>query len=339
MGTARLFQLLSLLQRPRSWSATELADRLEASPRTIRRDVERLRDLGYPVEATMGATGGYRLVAGGSMPPLVLDDDEAVAMVVGLRTAAAHAVEGLDEASIRALAKVLQVLPSRLRHRVSALARLDRASTAVLAEDEPVVDLDDLTRLAGAVESNERVRFDYEAADRTRSERRVEPYGVVSAGRRWYLVAFDVDRDDWRTFRLDRISGLQSLGGRGVARRLPAETAADYLIETMLDRAPTYEAVVTIHAPLAEARARLADAAIEIEPIDEHSCQFRSRPETAEWLVARLGSLGCDFEIDEPPELVERLRSFAVRLQHATSRGSASDRRPIRTREGRRGGA
>jgi predicted DNA-binding transcriptional regulator YafY len=317
MSAARLFELLSLLQRPRAWSASELGQRLEVSPRTVRRDVDRLRELGYPVEATMGSAGGYRLVAGGSMPPLLLDDDEAVAIVVGLRVATDQAVEGIDEASVRALAKVLQVLPARLRHRVGALAALDSASLATRVDDRLDVNPDDLTMLAAAVDGGERVRFEYEAADGTRSERRVEPYGVVASGRRWYLVAFDVDRDDWRTFRLDRVGGLRSTGGRGAARRLPAQTAADYVIETMLGRAPTYEAVVTVHSPVADARARLADAAADIEAIDERSCRFRSRPETAEWLAARLGALGCDFHVHEPPELVEHLASLGARLMRA----------------------
>jgi predicted DNA-binding transcriptional regulator YafY len=321
MSAARLFQLLSLLQRPRAWSGTELAERLEVSPRTVRRDIEHLRDLGYPVDGTMGASGGYRLVAGGSMPPLLVDDDEAVAIAVGLRVAAGHAVEGIEEASVRALAKVLQVLPGRLRHWVGALSG---ASTALLAGDGPVVDPDYLTTLAAAVENSERVRFDYEAADGTRNERRVEPYGIVSVGRRWYLVAFDVDRDDWRTFRLDRVGRPRSLGGRSAPRQLPAATPADYVAETFLDLAPTYEAVVTLHAPLAAARARLGDAAIDLEQIDEHHCRFHSRPDTAEWLAARLGALGYDFELHEPPELIEHLRSLADRLFRATSNTTSS---------------
>jgi predicted DNA-binding transcriptional regulator YafY len=321
MTTGRLLELLALLQRPRSWSATELAERLGASPRTIRRDVERLRELGYPVEATMGPTGGYRLGAGGSMPPLVLDDDEAVALVVGLRVAAAHAVDGIDEASVRALAKVLQVLPSRLRHRLGAFASPTGATaTASLAAAGPaVVDPDHLTRLASAVEARERVGFDYAAADGTRSQRRAEPYGVVVAGRRWYLVAFDVDRDDWRTFRLDRVSELRSLGGRGEARPLPAATPADYLVGTMLDRAPTYEAVGTIDAPLVVAQAGLGDAAAVLEAIDEHRCRFRIHPETAEWLAARLASLGHPFHVEAPPALVTHLRTVARRLTAATT--------------------
>src|SRR5919108_2244738 len=156
MSAARLFELLSLLQRPRGWSATELGERLEVSPRTVRRDVDRLRELGYPVEATMGSAGGYRLVAGGSMPPLLLDDDEAVAIVVGLRVATVHAVEGIDEASVRALAKVLQVLPARLRHRVGALAALDSASLAARVDDRPDVNPDDLTMLAAALDGGQR---------------------------------------------------------------------------------------------------------------------------------------------------------------------------------------
>jgi predicted DNA-binding transcriptional regulator YafY len=322
MSAARLFDLLALLQRPRPWPASELAARLEASPRTIRRDVERLRALGYPVEATMGAAGGYRLVAGGAMPPLVLDDEEAIAIVVGLRVAAAHAVHGIDEASVRALAKVLQVLPTRLRQRVGALAALGSASLAGPSGAGAVVDPDHLTRLAAATEARERVGFDYAAADGTRSERRVEPYGLVAAGRRWYVVGFDVDRDDWRTFRLDRLAGLRSLGGRGTTRALPARTAGDYLVGTMLDRAPTYEAVVTVHAAAADARARLGDAAAEVEEIDARSCRVRLWPETAEWLTARLLALDCDVDVHEPPELVGRLRTFAARLGGAVDPGA-----------------
>jgi predicted DNA-binding transcriptional regulator YafY len=321
VSTARLFQLLSLLERPRSWSATELAARLETSTRTVRRDVERLRDLGYPVEATMGAAGGYRLVAGGAMPPLVLDDDEAVALVVGLRTAAGRGVTGIDEASIRALAKVLQVLPGRLRHRVDALAALDGGATARLASDAPAVDPDTLTALAAAVEGRERVRFDYEPAGGGRGERRVEPYGVVPLGRRWYLVAFDVDREGWRTFRLDRVGGLRSLGGRGAARRLPADTAAAYLVDTVLAQAATYEAVVTVDAPAADVRARVGDAAATVEPVGGDRSRFRSHAETAPWLAARLAALGCDFTVEGPPELVEQLAELGDRLRRATAAG------------------
>lgn len=193
----RLLKLLSLLQTPREWPGSELATLLEVSPRTVRRDIERLRDLGYQVQASMGVTGGYRLVAGTGMPPLLLDDDEAVAIVVGLRTATGNAVTGIEEASLRALAKLIQVLPARLRPRAGALT----AATAPLPEGyRPTVDLDVLMALAAAVASPERLRFRYRSADGIESRRLVEPHRLVVDGRRWYLVAYDNDRDDWRVF-------------------------------------------------------------------------------------------------------------------------------------------
>lgn len=215
---ARLLGLLSLLQTPREWPGSELATRLGVSLRTIRRDVERLRDLGYPVQATMGAIGGYRLVAGKAMPPLLLDDDEAVAIAVGLRTAAGHAVAGIEEASVRALAKLEQVLPSRLRHRVSALGA---ATEPLLTWDRPTVDPEHLSALAGAVNNREQLRFTYRRRDGVDTERLVEPYKLVSAGRRWYLVGYDNDRDDWRIFRVDRITDLRPTRIRVAARQLP----------------------------------------------------------------------------------------------------------------------
>jgi predicted DNA-binding transcriptional regulator YafY len=251
------------------------------------------------------------------MPPLLLDDDEAVAMAVGLRLAAGHVVEGIEEASVRALAKLLQVLPDRLRHRVRALGR---ASIGRLGGDGPAVEPEVLTTLAAAVDNRERVRFDYRAADGYRSERRVEPHGVVAVGRRWYLVAFDVDRDDWRTFRLDRVGSPRPVGGRSSTRRLPAVSPADYVVDTLLDRAPTYEAEVILHLPLTEVRARLGDSATDLVAIGAHRCRCRCLPDTAEWLAARLGALGCDFEIEGPPDLVDALHALGTRLVHATRR-------------------
>lgn len=198
----RLLHLLSLLQTPREWPGGELAERLDVSRRTVRRDIDRLRDLGYPVQATLGAEGGYRLVAGKAMPPLVLDDEEAVAIAVGLRAGAGHAVEGIEEASVRALAKLEQVLPSRLRHRV---ATLQAATMPLTSGDGATVAPDTLTVIAGAATGPERLRFGYRAGNGTETKRLVEPYRLVSTGRRWYLVAYDIDREDWRTFRVDRV--------------------------------------------------------------------------------------------------------------------------------------
>jgi predicted DNA-binding transcriptional regulator YafY len=209
--SSRLLKLLSLLQAPREWAGSELADRLQVSRRTIRCDVERLRGLSYPVEATMGTGGGYRLVAGMAMPPLLLDDDEAVAITVGLATAARHPVQGIGEASVRALGKLEQVLPSRLRQRVRSL---NAATVSLPSGDGPGVDPVQLTTLAAAITGRERVRFGYQAGDGTGSTRLADPHRLVAAGRRWYLLAYDNDRQDWRIYRIDRIRDLQPTGAR-----------------------------------------------------------------------------------------------------------------------------
>ncbi|MEU8019040.1 YafY family protein [Micromonospora parva] len=313
---ARLLNLLSLLQTPREWPGSELATRLGVSLRTIRRDVERLRDLGYPVRATMGAIGGYRLVAGKAMPPLLLDDDEAVAIAVGLRTAAGHAVAGIEEASVRALAKLEQVLPARLRHRVSALGA---ATEPMLTWDQPTVDPERLSALATAVNNQERLRFTYRRRDGVDAERVVEPYKLVSAGRRWYLVGYDNDRDDWRIFRVDRITDLRPTRNRVAARQLPASDAAAFMTEKLLELTPVYRAVVTLHAPVERMAGPLSGAGVELEPIDATSCRLRSNADTLEWLAWRLLTLGCDLEVHEPPELIAHLRQIGTRATRAAS--------------------
>ena len=214
--SARLLSLLSLLQVRREWTGAELAERLDVGPRTIRRDVDKLRSLGYPVEAARGVAGGYRLGSGGELPPLLLDDAEAVAVAVGLRTAAAGTIAGIEETSIRALAKLEQILPPRLRRRVSALSQ----ATSAFEIDGPRIDSDVLAALAGACRDNQILRFGYVAGDQRASRRRVDPAAVVYSGYRWYLVAFDLDRDDWRTFRIDRISSHPPIrpGERGRRR-------------------------------------------------------------------------------------------------------------------------
>ncbi len=215
---ARLLTLLSLLQTPREWPGGELADRLGVSRRTVRRDIDRLRELGYPVQATMGSDGGYRLVAGKAMPPLVLDDEEAVAIAVGLRAGAGHAVEGVDEASVRALAKLEQVLPGRLRHRV---ANLQAATTPLTSGDGPSIAPETLTVMASTVAGRGATAVRLPRGDGVESRRVTEPYRLVSTGRRWYLVAYDLDRDDWRTFRVDRVSEPFATGARFAPRELP----------------------------------------------------------------------------------------------------------------------
>ncbi|WBB68605.1 YafY family protein [Micromonospora sp. WMMD812] len=312
--SSRLLSLLSLLQTPREWPGSELAARLRVSLRTVRRDVERLRDLGYPVEATMGTLGGYRLVAGKAMPPLLLDDEEAVAIAVGLRTAARHAVAGIEEASVRALAKVEQVLPSRLRQRIGALGA---ATVPLLAWEQPTVDPEQLTTLAAAVTNREQLRFAYRRHGGDERERLVEPQNLVSAGRRWYLVGYDNDRDDWRIYRVDRIVGQRPTGRRTPPRALPAPDAAAYVTDRLRDLAPVYRAVATLHAPIERLAGRLGDAPDDLEPIDAQSCRLRSHSDTLEWLAWRLLTLGCPFEVHEPPELVAYLHGIGARATAA----------------------
>ena len=296
------------------WSQAELAERLGVSRRTIRRDIDRLRELGYPVRATLGADGGYRLVAGKAMPPLVLDDEEAVAIAVGLRAGAGHALEGVDEASVRALAKLEQVLPGRLRHRVSTL---QSATTPLTSGDGPTIAPETLIVMASTVAGHERLRFAYRAADGTGSRRVTEPYRLVSTGRRWYLVAYDLDRDGWRIFRVDRIDGPQPTGARVTPRELPAPDAAAYVTDKLYSGVPVHTAVATLHAPIEQVRGRLGYSPTDLEPIDEGSCRLRSHTDTLEWLAFALLRLGCDFEVHEPPELREHLRTLGERARRA----------------------
>ena len=232
--TQRALDLLSLLQSRRQWSATELAERFRVTERTVRRDVERLRGLGYPVDATSGRDGGYRLAAGAHLPPLVFDDDEAVALVIGLRAAATAAVAGIEDASVRTLLKVEQSLPDRLRRRVAALDQsvmsLQRPTGA--AEIDPSV----LGTLAAACRDGEEVRFEYRRTGESDFDRRlVEPHQVLAAGHLWYLIAWDLRRDDWRTFRLDRLRDVRLAGKRFTARRIPGGDAAAFLTASVAD--------------------------------------------------------------------------------------------------------
>ncbi|MEU7914919.1 helix-turn-helix transcriptional regulator [Microbispora bryophytorum] len=314
--SARLLGLLSLLQTPREWPGSELAERLEVSPRTIRRDIDRLRELGYPVQATMGAVGGYRLAAGAAMPPLLLDDEEAVAIAVGLRTAAAHPVDGIDEASVRALAKLEQVLPSRLRHRVGAIAA---ATVPMLAGAEPPVDPRTLVVLAGAAANRERLRFAYRSGDGAETRRLTEPYRLVATGRRWYLMAFDNDRDDWRIFRADRIGDPHPTGVRFQGRVPPDQDPAEFVAAKLYSSAPVYEVVATLRLPAGQAARRLGAAAESVEPVDDHSCRLRGRADTLEWLASRLLMLSCEFEVHEPPELRAYLRALSARAVRASA--------------------
>jgi predicted DNA-binding transcriptional regulator YafY len=312
---ARLLQLLSLLQTPREWPGGELAERLGVSRRTVRRDVDRLRELGYPVQATMGSDGGYRLVAGKAMPPLVLDDEEAVAIAVGLRAGAGHAVEGVEEASVRALAKLEQVLPARLRHRVSTL---QAATTPLVGGDGASIAPETLTVMASAVAGRERLRFAYRAGDGTESRRLAEPYRLVSTGRRWYLVAYDLDREDWRTFRVDRVSEPFATGARFAPRELPTGSAAEYLRQSIWRRQETYAFSVTFAAPAEFVAARLPASLGVPEPVAGGRCRLRGTfGDAVEWMAVRLAMVDCEFTVEEPEELVCCVRELGGRLARA----------------------
>ncbi|GHA95600.1 helix-turn-helix transcriptional regulator [Streptomyces termitum] len=313
---ARLLNLLSLLQTPREWPGSELADRLAVSARTIRRDIDRLRDLGYPVEATRGAVGGYRLVAGAAMPPLLLDDEEAVAIAVGLRAGAGHAIEGVEEASVRALAKLEQVLPARLRHRVSVL---QNATLPLTSGDGATVAPGTLTAIAGAVTGRERLRFAYRAGDGTGTKRLVEPYRLVSTGRRWYLVAYDLGREDWRTFRVDRIGDAFATGARYTPRELPEGDAAAYLVRSMhrAQGASELELDVEFAAPAEVVAGRLPPHLVPVAD-GEGRCRLRGRvTDSVEWLALRLALLEVDLTVHGPEPLRARMRHLADRLTAA----------------------
>ena len=328
--SARLLKLLSLLQARRDWSGADLATRLEVSERTVRRDVDRLRDLGYPVHATRGTDGGYRLGAGAAMPPLLLDDDEAVAVAVGLRTAARNPVSGIEETSVRALAKLEQVLPPRLRHRVGAVADY----TVAVPPDSPAPSIDPavLTALATACRDHERLRFDYVSHDGAATVRSVEPHRLVAWGRKWFLVAWDVERDDWRTFRVDRLTprvtperlpgtaptGFAARGPRFTPRELPeGGDVAAYVARGVSSAAVRFAVRVVVRAPASVVTDRISPAVGVVEAIDEHSCVLATGADTVETVAVYLGLLDVDFEVTEPPELVDRLRVLAARYLRA----------------------
>ena len=317
--SARLLRLLSLLQTPRDWTGAELAERLEVSPRTVRHDIERLRALGYPVHANRGAIGGYRLEPGANLPPLLLEDDEAVAVAVGLRTAAGGAVTGIEETSLRALAKVEQVLPTRLRAKVNAL---QTATVLVTHRSGPMVEPDVLTLLAATCRDHRRLRFDYVDRRGTASQRAVEPYRLVNAGRRWYLVAWDDDRADWRTFRVDRIRPYLPLGARFAPRPISDDEVAALVARGVPPAARRYQARVIVHAPAPMIAERIGPWVGTVVADGEARCILDTGADSLELLAVHLGMLEADFTVREPPELVAHLRSLADRYARAIDGGA-----------------
>lgn len=313
-GTAsRLLELLSLLQTRRDWPGPELARRLEVSERTVRRDIDRLRRLGYPVESLTGPGGRYRLGAGATLPPLLLDEEEAVAIAVGLRTAAWSAVAGIEETSLRALVKLEQVLPAHLRARVQAVGATAMPSPG----SGPTVDPQHLALLGAARRDGERVRFTYRRRDGETARREVEPHVLVALHRRWYLVAWDVGRAGWRTFRIDRIADPVPAAVRFAPREIPGGDPVAFVAAGQRAGANRYEARVTVQAPADVVRRRVPGGWGEVTAIDDATCELRTGDDDLGWLAQRIAMLNADVEVHEPAELRERLGEIAARLRRA----------------------
>jgi predicted DNA-binding transcriptional regulator YafY len=314
--SARMLRLLSLLQTHRYWPGPELAGRLEVSDRTLRRDVDRLRELGYPVDASRGVAGGYQLQAGAAVPPLLLDDDEAVAIAVGLRTAAAGAVAGFEETSVRALAKVIQLLPPRLRRRIDAL----RVATAPgVLGGGPTLDPDALTTIALACRGEERLRFAYTAREAEPTARHVEPHRLVSLGRRWYLVAWDLDRGDWRSFRVDRLSEPSLTGARFRPRELPGGDPVAWLRSRIAAIPTRHDVSLLLEAPAERVRAVVGFWG-NVEPVDDRRCRLRMSVDDLSWPVMVLGVVGAPFAVEAPPALIDHVRATGELLLNSTDR-------------------
>lgn len=330
--SARLLRLLSMLQARRFWSGSELAERLEITDRTLRRDIDRLRSLGYPVEATSGVAGGYQLGAGASLPPLLLEDDEALAISIGLRTAN-HRISGIEDAALCALVKLERVLPPRLRRRADAL----RATIVQLDTSGPRIESDVLATLARARQEHLGVRFQYVARGKDATARTVEPAGLVHTGFRWYLVAWDLDRSGWRTFRVDRITGNVELGARAMPRPLPEDgDLRKYVSRSVSNDVYSHQARIVFHVPLEVAAEHVSPTAGILEPVDAGNCRLITGAHSWYVLAMHLAVVGFDFTVEDPPEFLEHLRLLHGRLGRAlgepesaatTTKGARSRRR------------
>jgi predicted DNA-binding transcriptional regulator YafY len=308
--SSRTLRLLSLLQTHRYWSGDELAGRLDVSVRTLRRDVDRLRDLGYPVQADRGIGGGYQLAPGASLPPLVLDDAEAVALAVGLQSAANSTLTGIAEASVSALAKVVQVMPRTLRRQVEAVGSV--SSTPAWGQ-QPATDPSVLVVIAQSCRDDERVTFDYVAADKSSSSRRVEPAQLVAVGHRWYLVGYDLDRGDWRSFRLDRMEKAAATGTRFRQRQLPGGDAVAYVQERLRHAALNVRASAELAGDADSIRERIGQWA-EVTALDDKRCRVEMNAESLEWAVFAIGASGAQIINAEPADFADRLADWSHRL-------------------------
>lgn len=311
--TSRVLQLLGLLQSRRVWTGADLAERLGVTSRSVRRDVERLRDLGYPVHASKGHGGGYQLGAGAALPPLLLDPDEAVAIAVCLRLAAGGTVAGVGESALRALSKLDQVMPARLRSQVAAVH--DSTVTLTSPTSDVPVEPEVLMTLARACRDHEHVVSDYVDIRGNETRRRLEPYQLVTTGRRWYLLAYDRDKLDWRSLRLDRMSGVRAAGSTFVPRQAP--DAAAYVRRSISSSPYRHVARVRFRATEDILAQHFSPASATIEPDGPGACIVTAGADNAERMVFYFATVGCDFEVVEPPEVVRAVAAVSARLQRA----------------------
>ncbi len=322
--TARALTLLSLLQTHRHWSGSELAQRLGVSARTVRRDIDRLRELGYPVEAVPGVDGGYQLAAGAHLPPLVVDDDEAVALAIGLRAAAGASIEGIEETTIRVLAKLEQILPDHVRRRIGAL----NANVESLRwTPRTVVPPASLGLLAQACRDREEVRFDYTRRDGESSARLVQPLQLVSVGSRWYLVAWDVRRADWRTFRIDRMVEPTLGGVRFEPRELPGGSAAEFVAAGLEQAHATHEATIDLSGPEDGLAAMRHWYGAEVTGSGAGHRRLWLRSDSIEWLAAMVAIFATRFDVtivDAPAAAIAMLDRGSGRLGAAVRRAARS---------------
>ncbi|MFC8044626.1 helix-turn-helix transcriptional regulator [Nocardia sp. NPDC057353] len=306
--TERVLTLLGLLQQRRVWTGGELADRLGVTPRTVRRDVERLRAIGYPVRAEHGTGGGYQLGPGQELPPLLLDDEEAIATAVALL---AGAVAGTGDAALRALGKLDRVLPTRLRSAVRALS----GSVESFGGGRAPVDPEVLMTLARACRDEVEAGFDYPSGDGT-WRRRVEPYRLVASDRRWYLLAYDLDRAAWRTFRVDRMTEVAARTWR-FRPRPDAPDAASFVQQGVTSRVYRHRARFLVHAPADQVRAVVSASAAMVVEVDAATCEIHSGADNLDLVLTHVAALGHAFRILEPPDLATRAEELADRLRAA----------------------
>jgi len=307
--TERVLTLLGLLQQRQVWTGPELADRLGVTPRTVRRDVERLRTLGYPVHASQGVGGGYQLGPGQDLPPLLLDDEEAIATAVSLLAGAGGAVAGAGDAAVRALTKLDRVLPIRLRSLVRALSGSVESSGS-----RTTIDPDVLMTLVRACRDEVEADFDYPSGSEV-LRRRVEPYRLVASDRRWYLFSYDLDRDDWRSFRVDRMSEVAARTWHFRPREAP--DAATFVQEGVASRVYPHQARFLVHAPAETVRAQIPASAAVVQPRGSEGCEVISGAGSLDFALMHVLLLGHDFEVLDPPELRSRCRVLADRLLSA----------------------